>query len=474
MFAFGKWPCAAVLTVVLPAGAAGTVALAAGATSKPAAPIKLEWGMPKSGLQLSLSVVGTVAVGGRVEIRPAVRNAGVGAVALPSAAKAFGWLFVIQDAPDGRRAWYTQKLPLAEGVKGWPAKLPGGRTLQLAGDDLAGRTVHQYRRGLKVAKGYPTDMSAPSGSKPAGQRLGDVLSSCKTRLRLMLYLPREAGSLMLVSNTLTIEVGASAFGSLSPAARKVLVERLLKQFDKDAWAAMRAHGEAVKIGRPVVGDLVGAARERKRPSFARMWLVTALCDIRCDESAAALVGLLADPMGGLHSVIGYHGPKQRSATLDKAIIAKAGRGKDASMTAYTLLGYMVFRDRVPEELLAVSFDSTDPRVRATFAAALKSKASDLNITRLAALLSDKEERVRAAAAKALGAMKRPVGNTIEALVKALELPGDYARKSVADALGELTGKKMPYDPNADTKTKQATLRAWKEWWAKAKKRRPAN
>ena len=49
------------------------------------------------------------------------------------------------------------------------------------------------------------------------------------------------------------------------------------------------------------------------------------------------------------------------------------------------------------------------------------------------------------------------------------MPGDYAHSRICAALAELTGKKdLPYDPQADKQAKRKTIRAWKNWWAKAK------
>ena len=45
-------------------------------------------------------------------------------------------------------------------------------------------------------------------------------------------------------------------------------------------------------------------------------------------------------------------------------------GGDSGMVAYSLLGFMVFRDRVPEELLKAGLDSPDAKVRAATATAL--------------------------------------------------------------------------------------------------------
>ena len=450
----------AVLVAALCGGAAGE------AKAPATRPATRAWGTDKAGVQVSLAMGGEAQVGGAFPVDVAIRNVGAAAVSLPRAKRVFAWLFLVQETPEGKQAFYTDKLPLAARQATWPAKLRSGKELTLPPCDIGGRGARRYVRGLKVIGGYPAGAPSGGAAAPPPRALKDAISPGRLRARMMLYLPRDDETpLLLVSNTVTVAVAAPDFASLSAAEQRAFGAKLIGRFDRDAFSARDAHGEAVRIGPAVVPYLVEAVRDRKRAGHSRLWLATALADIRCEASAAALIRLLRDPSGGVRSVVGYHGPKQRSAKLDEAILARIPAERDAGTISYTLLGFLVHRERVPEKLLAASFESTDPKVRATVAAAMKGQASDFNVSRLVVLLGDKNERVRAAAAKALGAMKRSGDPVLAALVRCLQAPGDYARKHVADALGELTGRKMPYDADAPAPAKRRVVQAWRDWWA---------
>ena len=137
------------------------------------------------------------------------------------------------------------------------------------------------------------------------------------------------------------------------------------------------------------------------------------------------------------------------------------------MTALALLGFMVFRGSTPEELLRIGLDSEDGRARAAVAHALRGRASASNVARLLALLNDTDQRVRSTAARTLAAMNVRSNRVIGGLLAALDLPGELARARICAALGELTDKNLPYDPEADEPARRATLLAWKTWWAEA-------
>jgi HEAT repeat protein len=264
-----------------------------------------------------------------------------------------------------------------------------------------------------------------------------------------------------------VDLGAGAAGwdALPAAMRKQQADKLIAKFDKDAWAGMAAHGEAVAIGPPVVPFLAEALGDLRRPDFSRLWLATSLADIRCQAAVDELIRLLDDPTGGVRGVVAYHGPKQRSDKLDAAILAKVAARQDGTVLSYALLGFLVQRAAVPPALLTASLDSKDPKVRSAVIAALKTQASDDNLARLVRLLSDENEQVRSAAARALGAMGRSDGAVVGALVRALQASGESARQSIADALGSLTGRKAPYDPKASAAAKDKALKDWQDWWA---------
>jgi HEAT repeat protein len=92
-------------------------------------------------------------------------------------------------------------------------------------------------------------------------------------------------------------------------------------------------------------------------------------------------------------------------------------------------------------------------------------ASEFNISRLAGLLADKNERVRSTAAAMLGQSKNRSPAVLAALVKALDLPGDAARAKICAALSALTGRPALYDPKADAAAREKALADWREWLA---------
>ncbi len=423
------------------------------------------WGESRAGLALSLLVEDNPRAMGSFRIHPAIANRGKAAVALGKRKDAVAFLFIVQRKGDSLQAYFTEKLTIGKSVD-WPAELAGGKAVDLGRRDLADVAVYEYRRGLRMVDGYP---QAVDEDKPqqAGT-LAEVLArdpSLPVKARLILHVPRgDERSLDLTSNTLTIDLAPPAWKDLSDTQRRAYTDDLLKRFDRDAWSAQRAHREAVGIGKPLLERLIEAAGETRRPGFSRMWLATSLADIRDPNAAAALRELLKDDRAGVRYVVAYHGPKQRSDPLDRAIIASLVDANDTKALAYGLLGFMVHRGEVPGKLLAAGLDSDDPRVRSAATRALKTRASAFNVTRLCRLLSDDSQQVRAAAAKVLGAMGADSDAVIGKLAAALNAEGDLARKAIADALGELTGKDMPYDPSAGKADKQAVIDRWQAWW----------
>jgi hypothetical protein len=430
----------------------------------PAGPGQTQWGTSKAGVQLSLTVTDATAAGKKLAFTSAVRNVAAAGIKLPPAKEVFGWVMVVYGRDS---AWITEKVFPAAGLPAWPEALEGGKTIQFAPADAAGLDVYPYDKRQEVYKSYLQPLEAGALPKAQG-KLADKLAPGKARVVLTLCLPRPGESpLLLASNAVDIDLGgggAGGWAALSADVRKQQADKLIAKFDKDAWAGMAAHGEAVAIGPPIVPYLAEALSDLKRPDFSRLWLATALADIRCQAAADEMIRLLDDPTAGVRGVVAYHGPKQHNDKLDAAILAKVAAGQDGAVLSYALLGFLVQRNQVPPALLAASLDSKDPKVRSAVISALKTQASDDNLARLARLLSDEDEQVRSAAARALGAMGRPDGPVVGALVRAIQAPGESARQSIAEALGNLTGRKAPYDPKADAAAKEKVLKDWQAWW----------
>jgi hypothetical protein len=432
------------------------------ATSRPAKP----WGQPSAGVQLSLTVRGPVRAGGKLVAELAVRNRGTAAVPTGQA-EPFGWL-VVQQRIDGRAVrHYSAKVHPARDANALPAELPAGRTVLLSAVDLSTGPAWPFDLRAKLLPRYLAGGTTDDLPQPE-KTLCEVLQPGPARARFTLVLSGGRRPLALRSNAAAFDVAPADLAALPAAQRKRLTAELLARFDRDAWSAMAARRLAVQYGQAVVPALIQAVKQRRRPAFSRMWLAAALADIRDGRAAAALAELLADEHAGVRNVVAYHGAKQRSDRLDEAIVARAADRDDDRTTAYALLGFMVFRGRVPEPLLQAGIASNDPRARAQVAKALSHYASDFNVRRLIALLDDQDPRVRAAAATTLGLFGRRLPAVFEALVAALDAPDPAARKAVCDALCELSGEDMPYDPSAAPAARQKTVDAWKAWWARRK------
>jgi len=332
--------------------------------------------------------------------------------------------------------------------------------------DFSEVPLHPYSKGVKFLTHHVTG----KGSIPeAAGKLRDVLAVGRVSLQYMLYLPRKDDSpIVLKSAFLTVEIGPPDLKGLSPSRRKAFVADLIAGFRGDAFAGKAAHGIATSVGGEILDDLIAATKDPAVKGAGRLWLVTALADIRDKRSAAVLVKLIDEP-GGVRHVVAYHGPKQRSAELDSVIIARASQSKDARTTALALLGFMVFRGEVPRKLLDAGIDSDDPRVRTTVAAALSRTASIANVQGLVSLLKSREQRVRSAAAKALAAMGNRQAVVVGALVEALSLEGDQVAGDVCNALGKLTGQELPYDRNASVDKKREIIARWRQWWVAVRK-----
>jgi hypothetical protein len=421
-------------------------------------------------LALSVELTGAVDQGGKCVLAPALRNTGREVGRLCPQADAVAWL-ILKFLPSGGTAgkYYFSSRVLPGSAKGspiWPRSLASGGRLDLARMDFGGVRLHPYSKGVKFLSHHVTG----KGSIPeAVGKLRDVLGVGKANLQYMLYLPRKDDSpVLLKSDFLSIEIGPPDLTKLSLSARKAFVDKLIAGFGGDAFGGHAAHRVAVRLGAEIVDDLIGAMKTRAAKGAGRMWLATALADIRDKRCAAVLIKLIDEP-GGVGHVVAYHGPKQRNAELDAVIIARGSKTTDARMTALAMLGFMVFRGQAPRKLLDAGINSNDPRVRSTVVAALSRSASLENVNGLVLLLKDTEARVRSAAARGLGAMGNRDASVVGGLIAALGIEGDGARSDVCDALGKLTGRQSPYDKNAPSDKKRKIVAGWVKWWTAARK-----
>ena len=429
------------------------------------------WGPAKAGLELSIEQGATVRQGGKFVLSPAVRNSGRTAGGLCARADAVAWLILkFQPANGSVGKYYFSGRVFPGAGKGrgaWPGSLASGGELELPGMDFSEVPLHPYSRGVKFLARHVTG----KGSIPeAAGKLRDVLGVGQVSVQYMLYLPRKDDSpIVLKSDFLTVGIGPPDLKGLSPARRKAFLTDLIAGFGGDAYAGQAAHGIATSVGGDILDDLIAATKDPAVKGAGRMWLVTALANIRDKRSAAVLVKLIDGPDGGVRHVVAYHGPKQRSAELDGVIVARASKSKDVRETALAMLGFMVFRGEVPRKLLDAGIDSDDPRVRTAVAAALSRTASIENVQGLVSLLKSKEQRVRSAAAKALAAMGNRQAVVVGALVEALAPEGDQARSDVCNALGKLTGQELPYDRDAPVDKKRKIIAEWRQWWVAVRK-----
>ncbi|MBM4017757.1 MAG: HEAT repeat domain-containing protein [Planctomycetes bacterium] len=445
-------------TEISPPAAAEPIAAA------PAAPD--DWGPPGAGLAARLAVEGEVAAGGPVRITVSLRSAAGQAVTLPPAGDVCGWLLAAQTTPGSKKAYYSDRIFFARGAADWPAELAGEKVLTFKSVDVSSAAAYGSQDARQLLTAYLSGQADQPLPKSVG-KMGQVLLPGRAGAKFTVCLSAAGGKPGLVTtNMAEFLVGPPDLKTLSPEARTAFEADLMKQFDRDAWSGQQAHDTAVRLGRDMLPALAAAALEEDRPPHARLWLATALADIPDERSVDALIKLLDSPVQGVRYVVAYHGPKQRSARLDKAIIEKARTADEAGVATWALLGFMVHRAAVPEEVLRAGLESDSPQARARAAEVLARHAGPENIARLTGLLGDRDERVRGTAAGMLAKSKVHTPPVLGALVKALDLPGENARRRICDALSELTGQARPYDPAADAAAREKTIAAWKEWGAK--------
>jgi len=354
---------------------------------------------PKT-LSINASVVGPVTVGGPLRFHVSLSNASPHAIACGTTNNLFGWLVLL---PERDQAFFSERIALTPATP-WPATLLSGATVSFLPVDVSQSSAYRYGQGLKIERGYPV---AADGLPPAATgRLPALLKPGQARAKWLVCfpLPDDAPPLLVRGAPIDLTVAPSNAAAATAA--------LLEQFNRDPWSAQRAHDEAVKIGSALLPNLITAVSEEHRPDYARLWLATAIADIPAAQAVIALTALLHDPAADVRCVVGYYGPKQKSATLDQAIVAAAKQGH-ARFTSYALLGFLVFRGEAPAGLLDAGLDSDDPQARAAAANALSAMASEQNEARLHVLLQDKNDRVRATARRVLDALQPATKSALE-------------------------------------------------------------
>ena len=122
--------------------------------------------------------------------------------------------------------------------------------------------------------------SPPPDGASGGRALPVIQSTWPRCIRIL-----PVAALLALTANFALGFEASATNSLLATNAHTATANLLQKFNRDAWAAQKAHDAAVKIGVSILPDLIAAATERSRPGYARMWLVTAIADIPDKQSA---------------------------------------------------------------------------------------------------------------------------------------------------------------------------------------------
>jgi len=450
-----------------PTGQARPASRPATASAPSTAPARRAWGAARAGLSVSASAFGPWTVGRPMKIDFAIRNTGSVPASLGKKNTFFGYCLLVQ----GQRFWFTEKIPLPKQTA-FPSHLRQGQVLRLPAVDLAKLTAYSGKRGMKIIDGWPMEVVAgkPRAFVPAGT-VAEVLQPGPVKIAYVAYLSRGAeGNVSLRSAGVPMALGLGDFARLSAADQRRVLDALGERFYRDAWSAKTAHDDAVGIGAPAVGVCVKVLKDARAKPFAKAWAVTALADVGTADVVGVLIACLTDPTPGVRHAAAYHGMKVRHKKFIDAALARARGGKDPLVTAWTIMGCLRFRKAVPDDLLAAALDSPEWKVRAAVAETVaRGNPNRSHLPILRRLICDAHGPIRVTAARALRGVGDASFETLDALVAALAMDGDHARRAVAEALCALTGRKSPYPAAGSDADKAAAIKAWQVWWDKAGK-----
>ncbi|MFI5381924.1 MAG: HEAT repeat domain-containing protein [Tepidisphaerales bacterium] len=424
------------------------------AQPKPA-PRPPAWGENHDGFAALAEFDGDVSAGGPLTLKMSLKNISGSTIKL---ADVFAWLLVAETKD---KVFYTEKVALAS-EKDCPAELADGKTLDLK-IDLSRRKAFAMQKGIKVVAGFPAaEGDAP---KPAGT-LADVLPVTALRARWTVCIPQTGKVLSVPSAMLSFEVQPRAYDTMTAEQRKAYIEQLVAEFSKSAYAGQRAHALAVKAGPDALPAIAKALEDPAAPSFARLWLATAVCDIGGETAAEEAIKLLKSDDGGVRAVIAYHGPKMHNAKLNEAILAAAENG-DGGLKAWAARGMASNGYEISDRLIDAAMASPEPLARAEIATVLVKRKDEKALACIEKLLADPDTNVRGVMARALGSSELKTKRIVTALVAALDKPGDGARQTVCQTLGKFSGRTAPYDPKVSAADKEKVIADWKTWWTGA-------
>ena len=412
----------------------------------------LPWGKEEAELRVRISAAAPVVMGGKSVLRLEIQNHSERPVPLSDA---FVWIFVKLSR---EKAVYSAKILLAdlskEAAKELPAEQIWDQTVE-----LSERPALAYQPNLTLIEGYPRlpeDLPAPALFK-------NILPQGKIWARGMVYLPVK--KLLLISNTFELPIGEPDAQAMSPEVRKRIAAELLAQFTKDAVAGSNAHDRALRLGKPIVSDLLSGDAD-KLPNHGQMWYTATLLDLADPQALERVLHLLHKGTAGSQCVIAYRGPSWKNAALDEAIMKLAEKRPD--IASWAARGYAQAKRQHKADFLTIALTAKEPALRADLAEMLVQNPTDKAIAALAQLVQDDEPLVRAQTAQAIAKANLRSAPLISGMIKGLSKPDAQARFVLCNALGKITGQNIPFDPKADKVAQQKTIAQWQSWWSQAK------